>query len=373
VDQQSTLKPLRVLVVGGGTGGHVYPALAIADAIRRRYTGVEIRFSGTERGLEARAVPQAGYPLDLIEVIGLKRGLHPDLFKFPLILLKAVFSSLIRVARFRPRVVICTGGYVCGPVGIAAWIWSCPLVLQEQNSLPGITNRVLSRVSRQVFLAYPEAVLRVGGRERIRVGNPTRPGLCRRDAGDSRRGFGLRPERPTLLVLGGSQGARGINLAVKEALETLMTKDLQVIWQSGKLQYEMATAAAQPWPGRVHVVPFIQNMAEAYSAADLVIARSGATTLSELNLLGVPAILVPFPTAAESHQERNAWTQVRSGAAKMIRESSLSGSRLTREISALIDHPEKLKEMAARSRSLAEPRAADRMRSAMEAAGLLHG
>ncbi len=365
--------PTRVLVAGGGTGGHVFPALAIAEAIRRHDSGVEIRFSGTAGGLEARAVPQAGYLLEFIEVTGLKRGLHPDLFKFPLMLLRGILSSLILVIRFRPHVVICTGGYVSGPVGISAWIWGCPLVLQEQNSLPGITTRVLSRVSRQIFLAYEEAVPRVGGRERLIVGNPTRPGLDRIGRAEARSRFGLDPERPTLFVMGGSQGAAGINLAVGDALEQLVAKDLQVLWQSGSLHYEQAISAAAAWQSRVRVEPFIQNISDAYSAADLVIARSGASSISELNLLGVPSILVPLPTSAENHQAFNARVQVDSGAAAMIPESRLSGERLANEVFDLIDDRERLKAMAANSLSLAKPDAAGRIRAAMEGAGLLQG
>ena len=364
---------LRLLFAGGGTGGHVVPALAVAEAVSRRYPDAEIRFVGTARGVEARLVPRSGYPLETIPVIGLRRQLHPDLLRFPWMLARGICRSVRIVAAHRPRVVICTGGYASGPIGLAARLFGVPLVLHEQNSFPGITVRVLSRAAAQVHLAFEGAARWTGGGERLVVGNPTRGGWARVDRGDARGRFGLQPDRPTLVVVGGSQGARGINLALADALPALMEAGLQVLWQAGRLDFETASAAAAAWPDRVVVSAFIDDMAAAYSAADLALTRAGGMTLAELTRLGVPALLVPLPTAAENHQEYNARALVRAGAARMALQSDLDGPGLEAAVLGLMGDSEALKAMALRSLALAAPEAADRIVDGMERAGLLRG
>ena len=361
----------RILFSGGGTGGHVTPALAVAESVRRRFPGADIRFVGTARGVEARLVPEAGYPFETIPVIGLKRELHPDLVRFPWLLLHGLCRSVSAVRGFEPQAVFCTGGYVSGPIGIAAWLLRVPLVLHEQNSLPGLTVRVLSHAAVQVNAGFEEARRRVGGRERMRAGNPTRGGLDRMDRGEARGRFGLDPGRWTLLVVGGSQGARGINLALAEALPALMERDMQVIWQSGRPDYETVSAAAAAYSDRVAVRVFIDDMAAAYSAADLAVTRAGGMTLAELARYGVPAVLVPLPTAAENHQEHNARSLVRSGAARMVRQADLDGKVLETVVSTLMEAPQTLAAMGEASRKLAAPDAADRIVTAMVRAGLL--
>ena len=362
---------LRLLFVGGGTGGHVVPALAVAEAVRRRRPGATVRFAGTSRGVEARMVPRSGYALEMIPVIGLKRSLHPDLLRFPWMLLKGLYRALKLVIRYRPHVVFCTGGYVSGPVGIAAWALGVPLVLHEQNSFPGVTVRALSRTAVQVHLAFGDAARRVGGRAKTVTGNPTRQGWERVDRADARRAFGLAADRRTLIVVGGSQGARGINLALMDALPALMNTEAQILWQAGRLDAQRVAEATQTWPQRVAVREFIDDMAAAYSAADLALTRAGGMTLAELTRMGVPAVLVPLPTAAENHQEYNARSLVRAGAARMVRQADLDGATLAGMVSGLMDDAVALTEMAACSRALGAPDAADRIVDAMEHAGLL--
>ena len=362
---------LRLLFVVTRSGGHLIPALSVAEAVRRRYPDADIRFAGTAQGVEARLVPRSGYALETIPAMGLRRAFHPDLLRFPWMLVKAVYRSFKTVSTYRPHTVICTGGYVSGPVGLTAWALGIPLVFHEQNSLPGLTVRLLSRMATQVFFGFKQAALRVGGRKRLCLGNPVREGWQRVDRAEARKRFGLSVDRPTLLVVGGSQGARGINRAVAEAWPTLMERGMQLLWQTGKPDYEIAASAAADRPDRVVVTAFIDDMAAAYSAADLALTRAGAMTLAEEAHLGVPALLVPLPTAAENHQEYNARAHLRVGAAEMIRESDLDGPTLSKAVLRLLDDPERLAQMAARSRALSVPDAADRMVTAMEQAGLL--
>lgn len=362
---------LRLLFAVTRTGGHTVPALGVAEAVRRRYPDAEIRFAGTAHGVEARLVPQSGYRLEAVPAIGLKRQLHPDLLRFSWRLFLGMVRSVRLLSSYRPHIVFCTGGYVSGPVGLAARLLGIPLVLLEQNDFPGIAVRLLSRGARQVYLAFAAAARRLGGRERLAVGNPVRGGWRRLDRGEARLRFGLAPDRRTLLVVGGSQGAAGINRAVSEALPALLARDLQVLWQTGAAGYSAAAAAARGCEGRVAVRDFIDDMQAAYSAADLALTRAGAMTIAELNLLGVPAVLVPLPTSAEGHQEANALALARAGAGRMVLQKDLGGNRLVREALGLLGDPEALAEMGARSRALAVPDAAERIVAGMERAGLL--
>ena len=353
------------------TGGHAVPALAVAETLRRRRPDADICFVGLSHGVEARMVPRSGFRFETVPLMGLRRQLHPDLLRFPWVLARGAYGSLKLVRSFRPDVVFCTGGYVSGPIGASARLRGVPLVLHEQNSFPGLTMRLLSRGASQVYTAFREAVHRLGGLSRATVGNPTRGGWRRLDRADARGRFGLGTEGTVLLVVGGSQGARGINRAVSSALPGLLEKGVQVLWQTGKLDYEGARAAAQEGAGRVVVRDFIDDMEAAYNAADLAVTRAGGMTLAEQSLLGVPAVLVPLPTATENHQEHNARSRVRARAARMIREAELDGSRLVSEVGQLVGDRDALAEMATRTRELAAPDAAERIVDGMDRGGLL--
>ncbi len=365
--------PLRLLFAVTLTGGHTVPALGVAAAIRKSHPDAIIRFVGVARGVEARLVPHAGYVLETVPVIGLKRRLHLDLLQFPWSLLKGICSAFRILVAYGPHAVICTGGHVSGPVGVAARVLGIPLVLHEQNNYPGLTVRLLSRAARQVYLAFDGARRRVGGREKRVVGNPIRDGWRRVDRKEARRRLGLDEDRVTLFVTGASQGSMGINRAVAEALTLLTDRGYQILWQTGRVGYHAAASAARPCGSRVVVREFIDDMALAYSAADLALTRAGAITITEMTHLGVPALMVPLPLAAENHQVHNAKAMVRAGAARMVHESELSAERLVQEVSGMIDTTGFLSDMSRRSRALAVPDAAARMVEGMAHCGLLRG
>ena len=350
---------VRVVIAGGGTGGHLLPGLALAEEIRRRWAS-EIVFVGTRRGVEARLLPRLGWPLQYVWIRGLRRRLSLDLVLFPI----RLFVSMVQCAglyrRFKPDAVIGTGGYVSGPALIMALIMGIPTIIQEQNSYPGLVNRVLARYVRQVHLSFP------GSREFFRrkdnlflSGNPVRVTASSTTQAAARESFGLHPGRTTLLVFGGSQGARAINRAVLQALPRLLDKaDLQVLWATGKYDEAEVRSATERWRQQVAVFPFIEPMPDAYRAADIVIARAGATTISEITFWGLPAILVPYPYAAAGHQEQNARALAQEGAAEMMLEKEMTPERLAEAVRLLLESPERRTKMAEAARRLARPAAA---------------
>jgi UDP-N-acetylglucosamine--N-acetylmuramyl-(pentapeptide) pyrophosphoryl-undecaprenol N-acetylglucosamine transferase len=351
---------VRVLMAGGGTGGHAFPAIAIADEIRRRRADAEVRFIGTRRGVEMRAVPRAGYPIEAVPVIGLRRALGADLLKFPFILAAGLARTFRTIHRFRPAVVVCTGGYVSGPAGVAAWMQSIPVVIQEQNSFPGLTTRILSRIAAQVHVTFAASRRYLGGRGEV-SGNPTRAEFGTVGQPDARLRTGLRPDLPTLLIYGGSQ-----------ALPALLEgRRLQVLWQTGHLDFESVSGLARPFGDFVTVLAFIDDAPAAFGAADLAVCRAGATTIAELARAGLPAVFIPLPTAAEDHQTKNARTLVSAGAARMIPQRDLNGPRLAQTALDLLNDPAGRRAMSDRMRAFSAPDAAARIVDAIERAGLL--
>ncbi len=323
---------VRVLLAGGGTGGHLYPALAIAEELRNK--GAEIRFVGTARGLEARVVADRGFPLDVIWLAGFHRRRYLVNLLLPLKMIVSLWQSFRILRRFHPQAALGTGGYVCGPVLLIAALLRIPVFLQEQNSYPGVTTRLLARFSKEVFLNFREAASYLPAKTRWRhVGNPVRPQIAqkRRDAAVAK--WGLNPQLPTLLVFGGSQGAMSINRAVALALPKL-GEVCNVIWSRGFL--DQSEPAGWRGPGVLVVKPYIDDMPSAYAAADLAVCRSGAMTLSELQAAALPAILVPYPYAAGDHQKHNAETFARTGGARIIDNWDLSGEKLFAAVTELL-------------------------------------
>ena len=350
----------RILLAGGGTGGHAIPALAIAEAIQKKHEKSEFLFVGTERGVEARVVPKAGFALELISVISLSRSLNASLLRFPFVLLKGFVESLMVVRRFKPHLTVCTGGYVSGPVGVAAALSGVPLAIHDSNVWPGITLRLLSRVAALVMLGFDEAHRKMGGCSIRTVGNPTRFATSNVDPGVARAAFGLAANKRTLLIVGGSQGARSINQAVACSLSRLVDQQIQLLWQTGPVDHDRMSDVAKPYGEAVRTVAFIDEMPSAYRAADLAITRAGAMTITELNLYGVPAILVPLATASENHQELNARVMVDEGWARMILQKDIDGDSLWAEVEMLLQS-RSLKEMAAKSLARGTGDAADRI------------
>jgi UDP-N-acetylglucosamine--N-acetylmuramyl-(pentapeptide) pyrophosphoryl-undecaprenol N-acetylglucosamine transferase len=322
---------VRVLIAGGGTGGHLFPALAVAGELKQR--GAEILFVGTRAGVEARIVPQNGYPIEYINVAGFRRGQIFSNLAFPGKVAASLLESRRIIQRFKPQVALGTGGYVCGPVLLMAKLGGTPFVLQEQNSYPGVTTRILSRWARLVFLNFEEARKYFPkGIQAQHVGNPVRPGFSSLDRPAAIKAWSLNPELPTLFVFGGSQGAQSLNRAVTQVLGDL-SQICNLIWSRG-LRDDSSTSA---WtgPGVLVVRPFIDDMSSACAASDLAVCRSGAMTLSELQAAALPAILVPFPHAAADHQKHNALSYAAKGGATVIEDREFNGLRLLEEVRRL--------------------------------------
>jgi UDP-N-acetylglucosamine--N-acetylmuramyl-(pentapeptide) pyrophosphoryl-undecaprenol N-acetylglucosamine transferase len=349
---------MRLLIAGGGTGGHLYPGMAVAEEVVRR--GGQVLFVGTSRGLEARAVPAAGYPLELLEVSGLKRmgviATLRGLFRLP----KAFLLSLSILRRFRPDVVLGVGGYASGPMVLAAALWRYPTAIQEQNSVPGITNRVLSRLVRVVLVAFEEARRSFPAAKIETVGNPVRSKLVATlTAGASND---EQNAAPGILVVGGSQGARAVNDLVMAAVEVLAKNGPMpaIVHQTGpsdldrcKERYRVLCVL-----DRVEARPFIDDMATEYHRASLVVARAGALTLAELAIAGRPAILIPLPTAADDHQNKNAAHFAQAGAAIVLNQQTVTGAALAQLLGDLLADLGRRQAMATAVRGLARPKAA---------------
>jgi UDP-N-acetylglucosamine--N-acetylmuramyl-(pentapeptide) pyrophosphoryl-undecaprenol N-acetylglucosamine transferase len=346
---------VRILIAGGGTGGHVFPGLALAEEVVTRHPGNDAVFVGTARGLEAQVVPAAGFPLELIEVRGLKgKGWLAGLRN--LVLLPRAFLQSLRILRsWRPDVVVGVGGYASGPLVLAAWTLRIPTAVQEQNAVAGFTNRVLGLVVDAAFTAFPEAAASFPAGKALQLGNPIRRQLLenfmRPSGGDA---------VPGLLVFGGSQGAHALNMRVIEALPHLadLRGRLRIVHQTGGRDREAVERGYQAVGFEAEVREFIEDMSSAYAAADLVVCRAGATTLAELTVCRKPSILIPFAAAADNHQVINATSLLNAGAAVMIEERDLTGELLASEIRAILAHPERRGAMSRAAGRLGSPAAA---------------
>ena len=359
---------MKALIAGGGTGGHVYPGIAVAEELRRRDPAHEVLFVGGRRGLEAIAVPEAGFRIRFILTRGLPRRAW---WRWPgaiLANLVGFVQALWVVATERPDVVLGTGGYVSGPVVTAAWLLRRPLLLQEQNSIPGLANRWLGRIADEVHLSFLEARSYFARKDNLKVtGNPVRAHILSGDRASAIEEFGLVHGRPTVFVFGGSRGAHRINEAAIDAMRRLKGRvDVQFILQTGRDDHDWArqVVADEQLPARV--LPYLQRIHQAYAAAELVVCRSGAMTLAEIAACGTPAILVPYPHAAHDHQVENARNLVDRGAAAMILDRELTGERLAKEIAHWLADRSGLSRMSANARLFARPDAAERLARSLE-------
>jgi UDP-N-acetylglucosamine--N-acetylmuramyl-(pentapeptide) pyrophosphoryl-undecaprenol N-acetylglucosamine transferase len=344
----------KVVIAGGGTGGHLFPGIALAEEFTRRKEGWEVIFVGTGRGLEQRILPRWGFELVTIPAAPLKgRSWWGKAVSFSALLL-GVGWSLALLRRISPRLVIGLGGYSAGAVVLAAYLLGIKRVIQEQNVLPGLTNRMASKFAQRVFLSWTEGA-RFFPTAKARVtGNPLRQAVLKgRGKKQSGKGF-------TLLILGGSQGATAINKAMLEALPLLaeIKKDLRIIHQTGAADYQWVKEGYERQGPQASVHPFIDEMAPCYRESRLAICRAGAATVTELCAWGRASILIPYPFAADDHQRKNAEVLVRQGAGRMIPNAELSGERLAEEILPLYRDPEALKEMERQAAALGRPDAA---------------
>lgn len=344
----------KVLIMAGGTGGHVFPALALARLLRAQ--SVEVVWLGTRRGIEARVVPAERIPVEWLSIGGLRGKSALTLLAAPFRLILALAQALRVMSRHRPLVVVGLGGFVTGPGGVAAWLTRRPLLIHEQNAIAGFTNRCLARIAREVLEAFPGSFAK--DIEARAIGNPVRHDILSVAPPATR--FATRSGPIRILVIGGSQGATRLNAIVPFAVARLAGSiAVEVRHQAGERWIESARQNYATAAVRADVQPFIEDMAQAYGWADLVICRSGALTVSELAAVGVGAVLVPFPAAVDDHQTRNAQYLVGEGAAVLIAERELTAERLAAELQRLCPGRGKLLAMADRARLLARPHAAE--------------
>lgn len=361
---------LRFIVSGGGTGGHIFPALAIARAIQREALNAEFLFVGSLGKMEMQRVPEAGFAIEGLKIAGIQRSSFWANLRFPFVTLAAVFKARKIVRKFAPHCVIGTGGYASGPVLWAAQGRGIPTIIQEQNALPGITNKLLSRKANRICLGAAEAANHLPATKSIMVtGNPVRAEMRELSLipAESRAHFGLDPERPTLLIAGGSLGARAINEATLAALPAFAKAGIQLIWHTGAshfadIQAQLAAIpdGEKPSASHLHLASFLTDMPVAYRAASLALVRAGALTLAELIATRTPAIVVPSPYVAEDHQTHNARALEAAGAAMVIKDDQLS-AELAEAVLGLIAEPAKLDAMRAGLATLETPNAAERI------------
>lgn len=364
------------MIAGGGTGGHLFPGVALAETVKAR--GGTVRFVGTANGIEARVLPEEGWALDLIDVAGIKGrgplGLLSGLLRLP----RAWVQSRRLIRAFRPDVVVGVGGYASGPIVATAASMGIPTAILEQNSVPGVTNRILGRLVRRIFATFPDEQRRFPARKLVMTGNPIRTALLERlvaQGGVTDRAaqpVGDRP--PRLFVFGGSQGAKALNEAMMAALPELRARlpNLQIWHQTGRAMEDEVveryaaldlTDADRP---DARVGAFIRDMSEPYRWCDLVVCRAGATSLAELAAVGCPALLIPFPHATDNHQEHNARSLVDAGAAELLLEQDLTPTALVERTVALLGDRARLDSMREAMRAAARPRAADEIYEALE-------
>jgi UDP-N-acetylglucosamine--N-acetylmuramyl-(pentapeptide) pyrophosphoryl-undecaprenol N-acetylglucosamine transferase len=351
---------MKVIISGGGTGGHVFPAIAIADAIRAEAPGTQFLFVGAKGRIEMEKVPKAGYRIEGLWISGFQRKLTVRNLLFPFKLVHSLLKAQRIIRRFQPDVAIGVGGYASGPTLEMAYRLGVPTLIQEQNSLAGVTNRLLAGKVKKVCVAYPGMERFFPKDKIVLTGNPVRAAIAQSQA-TAEEGweyFGLTPEKETILVFGGSLGARSINQAMAKQVEMMQERqDVQVLWQVGKLYFEEYRQHPMAKLENVHVVPFIDRMDLAYAMSDVIIGRAGALTISELGMVGKPVILIPSPNVAEDHQTRNAEALVNQGAAVMIKDQEAE-ERILREALELLKDKKRARALGEAIRKMARPDAA---------------
>lgn len=354
---------MKIMISGGGTGGHIYPALALIETLQKRHPNLQVQYVGTENGLEADLVPRAGVPFKSIQIAGLKRSLSLENLKTAYWFLKAVRSLRKDMAAFKPDVVIGTGGFVSGPVVYTAQQLGIPTILHEQNSIPGLTNKFLSKKADRVALSFKGSDVHFPGANVRLIGNPRGTEVLQTKVDDAavREQYSL-DERPIVLIYGGSRGAEAINRAVTEAISALSNLPINVLYVTGKVHYESVSKEA-PSSENVHVHPYVYDMPSLLACTSIVVSRAGASTISELTALGLPSVLIPSPYVTADHQTKNASALVENGAALLVKEESLTGETLVEAIRQVLVKQE---EMANASRALGFPDASDALADLVE-------
>jgi UDP-N-acetylglucosamine--N-acetylmuramyl-(pentapeptide) pyrophosphoryl-undecaprenol N-acetylglucosamine transferase len=348
----------RILISGGGTGGHIFPALAIAKELEKRYDHLDLLFVGASDRMEMEKIPAAGYKVIGLWIAGFQLSLSIRNVLFPVKLILSILKSFFIVIRFKPNVVIGTGGYASGPILWVASILKIPTLIQEQNSYPGVTNRILaSRVSK-ICVAY-SGLERFFPPKKIELfGNPIRSeiefGIYNKK--DSLAAYGFTQAKPTVLIVGGSLGAKRINEAVLAHCSWFLENDVQLIWQTGALYFEKCNEAKKILGSRAQITRFISDMSQAYSAADIVVSRAGALAISELTSIGKTCVLIPSPNVAEDHQLKNALTLANQNAAVLVEENTID-TQLFSVLKTLKDNPDKQLELSTNAKKMGQPNA----------------
>lgn len=362
---------MRVLVSGGGTGGHIYPALALLDRLAERGMLDAALYVGTERGLEARIVPEHGVDFATVDIQGFSRRLNLHGLKTNIqttaLFLKSVKTAKKLIKDFQPDVVIGTGGYVAGASLYAAARMHVPTVIHESNSVAGVTNKFLARFVDKVAVSFDDVRQAFPKQKVVLTGNPRAQQVAGLQPNDRLSEYGLDPKKRTLLIFGGSRGAPRLNDAVLGSLSAFAAGDYQVLFATGRRHFDGVMAKAGELPSNVAIVPYIDHMERVLPDVQLLVSRSGATTLAEMTALGLPGVLVPSPNVTHNHQYMNAASLAKQGAAVVIPETELT-QRFTKEVDALMQDSFKLDAMAAASRRLGVPDATDQLIAVMEAA-----
>lgn len=351
------MKPYKVIISGGGTGGHIYPAIAIADELKSRNSQTQILFVGAKDRMEMQKVPEAGYPIKGLWIAGLQRKISLDNLMLPIKLIKSFIECKKIIKEFKPDLVVGTGGYASAPLVRVASKMNIPCVIQEQNSYPGITNKLLSKRAAKICVAF-EGMDKFFQASKIELtGNPVRKNISSNsiDSATARESFGLKPDKKTLLVLGGSLGAKKINELIKNNLELFYELNLQVLWQCGQGYIETYKDLNAE---EVCVTAFILDMQSAYAASDFIISRAGALSIAELCLVGKPSVFIPSPNVAEDHQTKNAQAIVNHNAAMLIRESEVDSTFASRFVK-LAQSDSMQQQYAENIKKLAKPKATE--------------
>lgn len=355
---------MKVVIAAAGTGGHINPGIAIANKIMEKEPNSEIIFIGTNRGLETDLVPRAGYKLECINSYGINRKINIDNIKRLFKTIKSISEAKKILKEFKPDVVIGTGGYICVSVGMAARKLKIPVILHESNAFPGVAVKLLSKDAEKILVGFKEAEERLPKAKKVVVtGNPTkikRGYMSIEEKRNKIRELGLNSELPTILVFGGSQGAVSINKALIGIIENKMNENYQIIWAAGTNNYETVKQQLKDKQIDINnikntkILPYIYNMQEVMQISDLVVCRSGAMTITEIALLGKPAIFIPFPFATENHQEYNAKVLQNAGSAQIILDKNLTHTVLNNRINNMIKDKEKLTQMGEKALSVAK-------------------
>ncbi|MEL4456043.1 undecaprenyldiphospho-muramoylpentapeptide beta-N-acetylglucosaminyltransferase [Lutimonas vermicola] len=355
---------VNILLSGGGTGGHIYPAIAIANELKERHPDSKFLFVGAEGRMEMEKVPQLGYEIKGLNITGLQRSLSLKNLSFPFKLISSLLKANRIITKFKPNVVIGTGGFASGPTLYMANKKHIPSLIQEQNSYPGITNKILAKKVNKICVAYDGLEKYFPAEKLIKTGNPVRQDLLdiERKREEALRHFKLNPDKKTLVIMGGSLGARAINQALEKYIQTILKNDVQVIWQSGKLYYQEYKKYSEI--EGVQVIEFIQRMDLLYAAADILISRAGAGSISELCIVGKPVIFIPSPNVAEDHQTKNAKSVTDLKAAILLKESEIS--RLPEVIEQLLGDEQKQISLSQNIKKLALPDATKQIADEVE-------